>query len=62
MGIINRTFTYKIKDIMLPIYKSMIRPNLVLHLNAWNPWVRKDIDKPGKVQRRFTCMIPELRI
>ena len=61
LGIISRVFTCKSKEIMLPIYKSMVRPILEYGVQAWCPFLKKDIILLEKVQRRFTRMIPEIR-
>ena len=61
MGIIYRSFTYKGRDIMLSLYKSLIRPLIEYCVKAWSPYLVKDVIKLEKVQRRFTKMIPEIR-
>ena len=50
----------KSKDIMLPLYKSMVRPHSDYCIQAWKPYLRKDVDKLEKVQRRATQMIEGL--
>ena len=50
-------FKNRSKDIMLPLYKSMVRPHLDYCIQAWKPHLRKDVDKLEKVQRRATKMI-----
>ena len=44
------------KEIILPLYKSIVRPHLEYCMQAWRPHYRKDIDKLEKVQRRVTRM------
>jgi hypothetical protein len=61
MGIIYRSFTYKGRDIMLSLYKSLIRPLIEYCVQAWSPYLVKDVINLEKVQRRFTKMIPEIR-
>ena len=58
LGIIKRSFTYQEKEILLPLYKSLVRPILEYCSPAWNPYLRQDIVLIEKVQRRFTRMIP----
>ena len=53
---IKRGFKNKSKEIMLPLYKSMVRPHLDYCMQAWRPHLRKDVDKLEKVQRRATKM------
>ena len=45
LGMIKRGFKNRSKDIMLPLYKSMIRPHLDYCIQAWKPHLRKDVDK-----------------
>ena len=54
---IRRNITYKEKSLIIPLYKAIVRP----HLEAWSPYLRKDIDMLEKIQRRATKLIPGLR-
>ena len=54
-------FRYKNKELMLPLYKSLVRPHLEHAVQFWSPHLRRDIDKMEKIQRRATKMIPEIR-
>ena len=58
LGMVKRCFTYKSKDNLLKIYKSLVRPHLEYCIQAWSPYLVKDCDKLENVQRRFTRMIP----
>ena len=60
LGMIKREFKNKSREIMLPLYKSMVRPHLDYCIQAWKPHLRKDVDKLEKVQRRATVMIEGL--
>ena len=61
LGFINRNFTYKSKDIILPLYKSMVRPHLEHAVQFWDPHLNKDINKLEQIQKRATKLIPNLR-
>ena len=61
LGFINRNFTFKSKDIILPLFKSMVRPHLEYAVQFWDPHLSKDIHKLERVQRRATKLIPHLR-
>ena len=53
-----RTIHYKTKDIMVPLFKSLIRPILEYGNVVWNPILRKHIDSIEAIQRHFTrCII-----
>ena len=58
---IYRTFASKNKNIMLKLYKSLVRHHLDYACQAWNPHSQKDIDVIERVQRRATRMISECR-
>ena len=60
LRIIKRTFTYKSEEIILQLYKSLVRLRLEYCIQAWCPHLRKDIDLLEKVQRRATWLIYSL--
>ena len=61
LGLIRQTIMYKEKQLIVPLYKAIVRPLLEYFIQAWRPYHRKDIDKLERIQRRTTKMIPELR-
>ena len=63
LGMIRRNITYKDKSLIvgLPLYKAIDRPHLEYCIQAWSPYLRKDIDMLEKIQRRATKLIPGLR-
>ena len=61
LGLIRRTITYKEKQLIIPLYKAIVRPHLEYCIKAWRPYRKKDIDKLERVQRRATKMFSELR-
>jgi len=52
---------FKHPDIMLRLYKSLIRPHLEYCTAAWSPHYCKDKELIERVQKRFTRMIPDLK-
>ena len=58
---IHRNITYKDKSLIVPLYKAIVRPHLEYCIQAWSPYLRKDIDMLEKIQRRVTKLIPGLR-
>ena len=58
LWLIRRTIMYKEKQLIVPLYKAIVRPHCI---QAWRPYRKKDIDKLERIQRRATKMIPELR-
>ena len=61
LGMIRRTITCKNKDIITRLYKALVRPKLEYCVQAWRPYLRKDIDKMERVQHRATKMIEECK-
>ena len=56
LGLIRRTIVYKEKELIIPLYKTIIRPYLEYCIQAWRPYRKKDIDMLERVQRRATKM------
>ena len=52
---------YKEKELIIPQYKTIVRPHLEYCIQAWRPYRKKDIDMLERVQRRATKMIQKLR-
>ena len=61
LGFIERNFMFKNKGLILPLYKSLVRPHLEHAVQFWSPYLRRDIDKMEKIQRIATKMIAEIR-
>ena len=61
LGMIRRNITCKNKFIVTRLYKALVRPKLEYCVQAWRPYLRKDIHKIEQVQGRATRMIEECR-
>jgi ribonucleases P/MRP protein subunit RPP40 len=61
LGLIYRTFVSKNKNIIIKLYKSLVRPHLDYCIQAWRPYLKKDIEVLEGVQRRATRMIVECK-
>ena len=61
LGMIKRNITCKNKNIVTRLYKALVRPKLEFCIQAWRPYLKKDIDKIERVQHRATKMIEECR-
>ena len=61
IGMIWRNITYKENSLIVPLYKAKFGPHLEYCIQAWSPYLRKDIDMLEKIQRRATKLIPGLR-
>ena len=61
LGIIRRSFIYLDADILLPLYKALVRSHFDYAMIIWNPHMVKHIESIERVQCRATKMIPELK-
>ena len=54
----DKNFSFKSPEIMLPLYKALVRPSLEYGNPVWCPFKKKDIDDLEDIQRFFTkCII-----
>ena len=53
-GMLIRTMTNLTPKIMIPLFKSLVRPVLEYGNSVWNPFLRRHIDLLEGVQRSFT--------
>ena len=60
LGIIKRNFSIMSKEIIMPLYKSIVRPILEYGSSVWNPALRRDYLEIEKVQKRATKMISNI--
>ena len=57
---IKRNFSFLKQDIVVWLYKQLVRPHLEYAVQAWNPYFSKDKDVLEKVQCMATRMISSL--
>ena len=55
-----RNIKHNSKDIMLRLYKSLVRPHVEYCTSAWYPYYKKDIELIEKTQHRFSRLFPDL--
>ena len=56
LGFIGQNIEYRSWDILLKLYKTLIRPHLEYCVQFWSPYYKKDIIKLERVQKRLTRM------
>jgi len=61
-SMVKRTFVVKTPEVMLNLYKTLVRPLLEYCISAWSPHCQKDKKLLEKVQHRFTRMITSLEL
>jgi hypothetical protein len=61
LGLIARNIKSRDKSIMLPLYKTLVRPILDYCIQIWKPHLKADIEMLESPQRRFTKMIKGLK-
>jgi ribonucleases P/MRP protein subunit RPP40 len=58
LGMMKRSIVYKTRDVLLPLYKALVRPLVEYCVPAWSPHYQKDEELLERIQHRFTRMIP----
>ena len=56
LGLIRRTFSTRRREVMIKLYKSLVRSHLEYCGPAWTPHYQGNIDKLERVQRQATKM------
>lgn len=57
LGMVKRTFTSRKREVILPLFKSIIRPHLEYCIQSWQPHLSKDVELLEAVQHRATKCI-----
>ena len=61
LGFVKRTFTHYDRKSFSVLYKTYIRTHMEFAVQAWNPYLRKDIECLEMIQHRAIELVPELR-
>ena len=60
LAFINRGIEFRSREIIMQLYKTLVRPHLEYCAQFWSPHYRRDVEIIERVQRRFTRMLPGL--
>jgi ribonucleases P/MRP protein subunit RPP40 len=59
LGIIRRHIKSRKKNIIIKLYKRLVRPKLEYCVQAWCPYLKRDIEIIERVQHRATKLVGE---
>ena len=51
LGMIKRNLQDKSVQTILPLYKSLVRPKIEYYMQAWIPYLKKDIEQLERVKK-----------
>ncbi|GCC36001.1 hypothetical protein chiPu_0014492 [Chiloscyllium punctatum] len=58
LAFINRGIEFRNQEVMLQLYKALVRLHLEYCVHFWSPHYKKDVEALERVQSRFTRMLP----
>ena len=58
---LKRAVSCRDPEVFLPLYKTSVRPHLEYCVQAWNPYLKKDIHLVERVQRSATKIVKGLK-
>ena len=61
LGLIKRTFKHSDSDMLLCLYKSLVRPRLEYCSTVWTVLLKKEASEIEKIQRRATKMVKNIK-
>ena len=53
LGLLLRSFHYRSKNTLIPLYKTFVRSKMEHAVAAWSPWLERDVEILERVQKRL---------
>ena len=61
LGFIRNSISNQSREVILPLYKSLVRPHLEYCIQVWSPYLKKDRNLIERVQKRATRLIKGMK-
>ena len=61
LGMLLRSFHYRTKATLIPLYKTFVRSRMEHAVAAWSPWLERDIEPMEAIQKRLIRSLCDVR-